>query len=131
MSTSVPFRAALLQQVRIEGVRCRVSGCGLWETQASGKEDWIAFDMSNSPGQCLCRGTLGTTQLCPSPSNASSFPLCLTGYIAFFALMLSIGYEVHASPPEGTQVDWPAILTPRPSDFAKEVPKPRTTNPDT
>jgi len=44
-----------------------------------------------------------------------------TGYIAFFALMLSIGYEVHASPPEGTQVDWPAILTPRPSEFAAEV----------
>ena len=45
----------------------------------------------------------------------------LSGYIAFFALMLSIGYEVHASPPEGTQVDWPAILTPRPSEFAAEV----------
>ena len=26
------------------------------------------------------------------------------GYIAFFALMLSIGYEVQAHPPEGTQV---------------------------
>jgi hypothetical protein len=28
------------------------------------------------------------------------------GYIAFFALMLSIGYEVQAHPPEGTQVLW-------------------------
>ena len=26
------------------------------------------------------------------------------GYMAFFALMLSIGYEVEVSPPEGTQV---------------------------
>jgi len=43
------------------------------------------------------------------------------GYIAFFALMLSIGYEVDVSPPEGTQVDWPAILTPRPAEFAAEV----------
>jgi len=43
------------------------------------------------------------------------------GYIAFFALMLSIDYEVMTSPPEGTQVDWPAILTPRPSEFVEEV----------
>ena len=40
--------------------------------------------------------------------------------------MLSIGYEVQTHPPEGTQVDWPAILTPRPSDFAKEVTRTRT-----
>ena len=35
--------------------------------------------------------------------------------------MLSIGYEVQASPPEGTQVDWPAILTKSPAEFAAEV----------
>jgi len=46
-----------------------------------------------------------------------------TGYIAFFALMLSIGYEVQCSPPEGTQVDWPAILSPTPTDFVGEVRK--------
>ena len=45
----------------------------------------------------------------------------LIGYIAFFALMLSIGYEVQTHPPEGTQVDWPAFLSPRPTDFAQEV----------
>eukprot|EP00960_Hanusia_phi_P038138 753295-Hanusia_phi.AAC.5 len=43
------------------------------------------------------------------------------GYIAFFALMLSIGFEVQTSPPEGTQVDWPAILSPTPAGFIEEV----------
>ena len=46
-----------------------------------------------------------------------------TGYIAFFALMLSVGFEVQCSPPEGTQVDWPAILSPTPMDFVNEVKK--------
>ena len=65
-----------------------------------------------------------TLARCPSSCQLTApLPRCLAtaGYIAFFALMLSIGYEVQTHPPEGTQVDWPAILTPRPSDFAKEV----------
>lgn len=36
------------------------------------------------------------------------------------ASMCGVG-QVMTSPPEGTQVDWPAILTPRPSEFVEEV----------
>jgi hypothetical protein len=62
--------------------------------------------------------------LSPKPRVCVCVCVCVclcAGYIAFFALMLSIGYEVQTHPPEGTQVDWPAILTPHPSEFAKEV----------
>lgn len=38
------------------------------------------------------------------PLLSESWSHLSPGYIAFFALMLSIGYEVQAHPPEGTQV---------------------------